>query len=63
MNLTLHVWRQKSSSDKGRFVAFASDASNLVSGDPNDASDVFVRDRDGLIYYPLLRIYLPFTAK
>ncbi len=31
----------------GRFVAFASDATNLVSGDTNGASDVFVRDRQG----------------
>jgi Tol biopolymer transport system component len=29
----------------GRFVTFASTASNLVPGDTNDASDVFVRDR------------------
>ncbi|HEX8101773.1 MAG TPA: hypothetical protein VF533_04110, partial [Solirubrobacteraceae bacterium] len=29
----------------GRFVAFASDATNLVAGDTNDAADVFVRDR------------------
>src|SRR4051794_28287314 len=29
----------------GRFVAFASDASNLVSGDRNGQRDVFVRDR------------------
>jgi Tol biopolymer transport system component len=29
----------------GRFVAFASDASNLVAGDTNGATDVFVRDR------------------
>ena len=29
----------------GRFVAFASVASNLVAGDTNGASDVFVRDR------------------
>jgi Tol biopolymer transport system component len=28
-----------------RFVAFASDASNLVAKDTNDATDVFVRDR------------------
>lgn len=28
----------------GRFVAFASDASNLVSGDSNASQDVFVRD-------------------
>ena len=29
----------------GRFVAFPSDASNLVAGDTNGQSDVFVRDR------------------
>lgn len=29
----------------GRFVAFHSDASNLVPGDTNDITDVFVRDR------------------
>ncbi|MDO8615493.1 MAG: signal peptidase I [Dehalococcoidia bacterium] len=29
----------------GRFVAFASDASNLVAGDSNRQSDVFVHDR------------------
>jgi Tol biopolymer transport system component len=29
----------------GRFVAFASDASNLVPGDTNGAADIFVRDR------------------
>jgi len=28
----------------GRFVAFASDASNLVTGDTNGARDIFVRD-------------------
>lgn len=29
----------------GRYIAFASDASNLVSGDNNDARDIFVHDR------------------
>jgi len=29
----------------GRYVAFASDATNLVAGDTNGASDVFVHDR------------------
>ena len=29
----------------GRFVAFASYASNLVAGDTNGTDDVFVRDR------------------
>jgi len=32
-------------SDDGRFVAFASGASNLVSGDTNNAEDIFVKDR------------------
>jgi hypothetical protein len=31
----------------GRFVAFASEASNLVPGDTNDAEDVFVRRLTG----------------
>ena len=32
-------------SDDGRYVAFVSSASNLVTGDTNSADDVFVRDR------------------
>jgi len=32
-------------SSRGRYVAFSSDASNLVPGDINDSLDVFVRDR------------------
>ena len=32
-------------SGKGRYVAFISDATNLVEGDTNDKQDVFVRDR------------------
>jgi WD40-like Beta Propeller Repeat len=32
-------------SASGRFVAFASDAENLVPGDTNDAGDIFVHDR------------------
>ena len=32
-------------SSDGRYVAFASEASNLVPGDTNDASDLFVHDR------------------
>jgi Tol biopolymer transport system component len=37
-------WGPSISAD-GRFVAFDSDASNLVPGDTNGATDVFVRDR------------------
>jgi Tol biopolymer transport system component len=29
----------------GRYVAFSSEASNLVAGDTNETSDIFVRDR------------------
>ena len=35
----------KAISANGRFVAFASDASNLVANDTNGALDVLVRDR------------------
>ena len=37
--------RSPSVSDDGNLVAFASDANNLVPGDTNGVSDVFVRDR------------------
>jgi Tol biopolymer transport system component len=37
-------WYSSLSAD-GRFVAFQSNASNLVAGDTNDYGDVFVRDR------------------
>ena len=33
-------------SDDGRYVAFYSEATNLVSGDTNGAADVFVHDRE-----------------
>ena len=33
-------------SGNGRFVAFSSYASNLVSGDTNDTADIFVHDRE-----------------
>ncbi len=31
--------------DNGRFVAFESDANNLVAGDTNGVTDIFIRDR------------------
>ncbi len=37
--------RAPAPSDDGRFVAFSSEASNLVEGDTNGATDVFVKDR------------------
>ncbi|MBL8297584.1 MAG: hypothetical protein JNN30_04465 [Rhodanobacteraceae bacterium] len=39
------VFQRFSASEDGRFVAFASFASNLVPGDLNGTNDVFVRDR------------------
>ncbi len=36
--------RSPAISADGRFVVFVSDATNLVAGDNNDASDIFVRD-------------------
>jgi Tol biopolymer transport system component len=38
--------REPSVSANGRYVAFESEASNLVSGDTNNAWDIFVRDRE-----------------
>ena len=38
--------RSPSISADGRFVAFASDASNLIFTDENNVADIFVRDRD-----------------
>jgi hypothetical protein len=37
-------WAPATSTD-GRFVAFVSDADNLVTGDANGKVDIFVRDR------------------
>jgi hypothetical protein len=37
--------RRTTISGDGRFVAFASEASNLVTGDTNGAGDIFVHDR------------------
>jgi hypothetical protein len=36
---------KKAVSAEGQFVVFTSDASNLVSGDTNGTSDIFIRDR------------------
>jgi len=41
----------------GRYVAFTSLASNLVSGDTNESDDVFVHDRQGRNFF----FYLPVT--
>ncbi|MFK7804118.1 MAG: FG-GAP-like repeat-containing protein, partial [Anaerolineae bacterium] len=36
-------------SDDGNFIAFASEATNLVAGEVDDTSDIYVRDRRGFI--------------
>jgi hypothetical protein len=40
-----HISESASISGDGRYVTFASSASNLVSGDTNELSDIFVKDR------------------
>src|SRR5215510_13240353 len=37
--------KRVSISGDGRFVAFESDASNLIPGDTNGSTDIFIRDR------------------
>jgi Tol biopolymer transport system component len=39
-------WTGPAISADGRFVAFQSTAANLLSGDTNEAADIFVRDRE-----------------
>jgi Tol biopolymer transport system component len=41
------AWGRPAISSDGRFVAFESFATDLVAGDTNNASDIFVRDREG----------------
>ncbi|HEY9693877.1 MAG TPA: DUF4347 domain-containing protein, partial [Oculatellaceae cyanobacterium] len=40
-----NTWSWNDVSDNGRYIAFVSDANNLVTGDTNAFGDVFVRDR------------------
>jgi len=45
------ISRNPSVSDDGRFVVFESQSSNLVNDDTNNASDIFMRDRElGITY-------------
>ena len=44
IRVSTEAYGSPSISADGRYVAFASDASNLVPGDTNNAPDVFVRD-------------------
>jgi hypothetical protein len=48
-------------SGDGRYVAFSSDANNLVAGDTNGFGDVFIRDRG--IESTYWTYYLPFMPK
>ncbi|WP_455197793.1 PKD domain-containing protein [Kaarinaea lacus] len=40
------ISRNPSVSDNGRFIVFESHSTNLVADDANDASDIFMRDRE-----------------
>ncbi len=51
--------RASSISADGRYVAFESDATNLISADTNAARDVFVRDRQTVAASPLVAAMLP----
>ena len=44
-NGAVHRWPGLGISFEGRFVVFASEASNLVPNDTNKAADIFIRDR------------------
>lgn len=44
-NKDTKVWRRTSLSADGRYVAFASDASNLAPNDTNEGHDIFVHDQ------------------
>lgn len=50
-------------STRGRFVAFISQADNLVPGDSNHQPDIFVRDRIGEMLYVVPRLYLPLVVR
>jgi len=54
---------QPSVSAGGMFVAFSSDASNLVAGDTNGKRDIFVVDRRTRIFHAAWRLYLPVVAR
>ena len=53
--------RRPALSNTGRYVAFGSDADNLVGGDDNLQVDIFVRDRGSVFDYYLL--YFPIIFK
>ena len=45
--------------NNGRYVAFSSDASNLVAGDTNYVTDIFLQDRDGVVGAPTVTGFTP----
>jgi Tol biopolymer transport system component len=47
-------------SGDGRYVAFDSSSANLVNGDTNNQTDIFVYDRGRIVLY---NIYLPLIGK
>jgi hypothetical protein len=54
---------QPSVSAGGLYVAFGSDASNLVADDTNSLPDIFVRDRRALVFHPPWRHFLPLVVR
>jgi Tol biopolymer transport system component len=50
-------------SANGRYVAFVSEADDLVSGDANQQPDIFVRDRGSEILLPGGLLYLPLVVR
>jgi Tol biopolymer transport system component len=50
-------------SANGRYVAFVSEADDLVSGDTNQQPDIFIRDRSGEIFQPVGLLYLPLVVR
>lgn len=55
-------WSPSISAD-GFYVAFISQASNLVDGDTNNLPDIFVRDRRAMVIHPPWRRFLPLVAR
>ncbi|WP_374688578.1 IPT/TIG domain-containing protein, partial [Promineifilum sp.] len=49
-------------SDDGRYVAFASGAANLVVNDTNEADDILLYDRDGVVGAPTVTGFSPLSG-
>ena len=49
-------------SNDGRYVAFASGASNLIANDTNGADDILLHDRDGIVGAPTVTGFSPLSG-